>query len=168
MHFYIAQTAKQTQPVVSNQLPPFSFFLPFLTALLGLVGGVVITRYSSHLTEKRENAKKQLEKLEDAEEMKMGNQILEAVNLLRSDMTKVIDDQGKRLDKAIADQGSRLDKAIADQGSRLDKAIVDQGQSLGQRISSLETATVANTTAIAVLNRTVEERVPRRPLEIGK
>jgi hypothetical protein len=152
MQFYIAQTTQPVQPSIRNELPPFSFLLPFLTALLGLVIGVFIETCSKQLKKKRDNAKKVSEKLEEADNMKMGNKILEAVNTVKGDLMTEIGSVRSDLTKVIHNQGSELKKSIADQG---------------QRVSNLENTVAANTIELAVLNRTVEERIPRRPLTLA-
>jgi gas vesicle protein len=147
-----------------NRLQTFLFFLPILTTILGLIGGILIARYSSYLTNQREKVKKEKERLDEVENMKMGAQILEAVSKSHSDLTNTINEQGGRFDQTILDQGSRLEKMIDDQGSKLEKAILDQGQ----RIESLQSTMEVSTIALAVLKNTVEERIPRRPIEIAQ
>ncbi len=146
MEYYIAQTAKPATSAVAPtpQQSTFSLYFPFFTAILGLFGGVLLARYSSYLTQKRENAKKVEEKLDEGENMKMGAQILEAVSHSHGELIRVINDQGTRLDKAIADQGTRLD-------ARLER-IETQLESHGNRILVMETV--------------IQERLPRQPVEV--
>jgi uncharacterized membrane-anchored protein YhcB (DUF1043 family) len=137
MHYIsIAQTSPSSQS--SGFPPPW-----YLTTFGGIIIGACFTyliqksiaRYNSNLTQQREKEKKLDEKMEELEEMKNSQKILEAINALRTDLLGEISDQGKKLTGEISAQGVKIDEL----NTRLTGKIDEQGKILTGKIDELDT-----------------------------
>jgi hypothetical protein len=78
-----------------------------------------IARYNSNLTQQREKEKKLDEKMEELDEMKNSQKILEAINALRTDLLGEISAQGVNLTGKIDEQGKIFTGKIDEQGKIL-------------------------------------------------